>query len=102
MGIVGAFFELISCAHFHPYVSASHLQRNYQSLDLFFPAMAKSKNHTGHNQVYKNHRNGIKKTRQPRKMSMSGMNCKFIRNQAFAKRGIVCSAEEKEQRLAAQ
>merc|ERR1712094_74943 len=65
-------------------------------------AMAKSKNHTAHNQVYKNHRNGIKKTRRPRKMSMSGMNCKFVRNQAFAKRGMKCTAEEKEERLKAQ
>ncbi|CAK0788100.1 unnamed protein product [Prorocentrum cordatum] len=64
--------------------------------------MAKSKNHTGHNQVYKNHRNGIKKTRRPKKMSMQGMNCKFVRNQAYAKRGMKCTAEEKEERLAAQ
>merc|ERR550537_1711882 len=64
--------------------------------------MAKSKNHTGHNQIYKNHRNGIKKTRRPRKMSMQGMNCRFVRNQAFAKRGMKCTPEEKEERLAAQ
>mmetsp|Transcript_52581 Transcript_52581/g.96910 ORF Transcript_52581/g.96910 Transcript_52581/m.96910 type:complete len:108 (+) Transcript_52581:105-428(+) len=64
--------------------------------------MAKSKNHTNHNQIYKNHRNGIKKTRRPRKMSMSGMNCKFVRNQAFAKRGMKCTDEEKEERLAKQ
>jgi len=64
--------------------------------------MAKSKNHTAHNQVYKNHRNGIKKTRRPRKMSMQGMNCKFIRNQSFAKRGMACSAEEREERQKAQ
>merc|ERR1711948_31215 len=59
-------------------------------------------NHTGGNQVYKNHRNGIKKTRRPRKMSMQGMNCRFVRNQAFAKRGMKCSAEEREERLKAQ
>mmetsp|Transcript_130400 Transcript_130400/g.230434 ORF Transcript_130400/g.230434 Transcript_130400/m.230434 type:complete len:109 (-) Transcript_130400:109-435(-) len=64
--------------------------------------MAKSKNHTNHNQIYKNHRNGIKKTRRPRKMSMSGMNCKFVRNQAFAKRGMKCTDEEKAERLAKQ
>jgi len=64
--------------------------------------MAKSKNHTGHNQIYKNHRNGIKKTRRPRKMSMRGMNCRFVRNQAFAKRGMKCTEEEKAERLAAQ
>merc|ERR1712190_267004 len=70
--------------------------------DSSVAAMAKSKNHTGHNQIYKNHRNGIKKTRRPKKMSMQGMNCKFVRNQAFAKRGMKCTPEEKEQRLAAQ
>mmetsp|Transcript_117591 Transcript_117591/g.339938 ORF Transcript_117591/g.339938 Transcript_117591/m.339938 type:complete len:114 (-) Transcript_117591:71-412(-) len=64
--------------------------------------MAKSKNHTGHNQSYKNHRNGIKKTRRPKKMSMSGMNCKFVRNQAYAKKGMRCTPEEKEERLKAQ
>merc|ERR1712110_935842 len=63
---------------------------------------AKSKNHTNHNQIYKNHRNGIKKTRRPRKMSTQGMNCKFVRNQAFCKRGMKCSAEERAERLAAQ
>merc|ERR1711957_442481 len=66
-------------------------------------AMAKSKNHTGHNQNYKNHRNGIKKTRPSKTMSMRGMNCKFVRNQAFAKRGIAKSAGmDKDERAAAQ
>mmetsp|Transcript_59418 Transcript_59418/g.168982 ORF Transcript_59418/g.168982 Transcript_59418/m.168982 type:complete len:95 (-) Transcript_59418:54-338(-) len=64
--------------------------------------MAKSKNHTGHNQNYKNHRNGIKKTRRPRKMSMEGMNCRFVRNQKYAKRGMKCTPEEKQQRIEAQ
>merc|ERR1712039_383126 len=64
--------------------------------------MAKSKNHTGHNKAYKNHRNGIKRKRRPKKMSMQGMNCKFVRNQAFAKRGMKCDDEEKDQRLKAQ
>merc|ERR1711865_168362 len=65
-------------------------------------AMAKSKNHTNHNQIYKNHRNGIKKTRRPRKMSMSGMNCKFVRNQLYAKRGMKVDEEGREERLKAQ
>merc|ERR1712086_1127576 len=65
-------------------------------------AMAKSKNHTNHNQIYKNHRNGIKKTRRPRKMSMNGMNCKFVRNQAYAKRGMKGDEENKEERLKTQ
>jgi len=64
--------------------------------------MAKSKNHTNHNQNYKAHRNGIKKERRPRKMSMKGMNCKFVRNQAFAKRAMKCTAEEREERLQMQ
>merc|ERR1712224_803096 len=59
--------------------------------------MGKSKNHGYNNQVYKNHRNGIKKTRRPRQMSMDGMNCKFVRNQKFAKKGEKCDASEKEQ-----
>ena len=33
----------------------------------------------------RNHRNGIKKTRRPLKMSMEGMNCRFVRNQAQKK-----------------
>merc|ERR1711957_889458 len=64
--------------------------------------MAKSKNHTGHNQVYKNHRNGIKKTRRPRKMNTIGMNCKFVRNQAYAKRGMQITSEDREARQTAQ
>merc|ERR1711865_1342031 len=64
--------------------------------------MAKSKNHTNHNQIYKTHRNGIKKTRRPRKMSMSGMNCKFIRNQNYAKRGMKVDDASKDERLKIQ
>ena len=80
----------------------ARLRRPYRLLQLQLAAMAKSKNHTGHNQIYKNHRNGIKKQRRPRKMSMEGMNCRFVRNQAFAKRGMKCTDDEKAQRLAAQ
>merc|ERR1719197_466265 len=64
--------------------------------------MAKSKNHTNHNQIYKNHRNGIKKTRRPKKMSMKGMNCRFVRNQAYAKRGMKVDDDVKEERQKAQ
>ena len=64
--------------------------------------MAKSKNHTNHNQIYKNHRNGIKKTRRPRKMSMQGMNCKFVRNQLYAKRGMKVDDATREERLKTQ
>eukprot|EP00397_Hematodinium_sp_SG-2012_P068415 GEMP01110953.1.p1 GENE.GEMP01110953.1~~GEMP01110953.1.p1 ORF type:complete len:106 (+),score=28.78 GEMP01110953.1:204-521(+) len=56
--------------------------------------MAKSKNHTNHNQNKKNHRNGIKKSRRPRKMSYVGMDAKFIRNQRFAKKGMMNESPE--------
>jgi large subunit ribosomal protein L29e len=35
--------------------------------------MAKSKNHTNHNQGHKNHRNGIKKPRVHKHASMAGV-----------------------------
>lgn len=43
--------------------------------------MAKSKNHTNHNQSYKAHRNGIKKPKDHRYKSTKGMDPKFLRNQ---------------------
>ena len=43
-------------------------------------AMAKSKNHTNDNQNRKAHRNGIKKAKQYKKMSMKGMCPKFLRS----------------------
>lgn len=36
--------------------------------------MAKSKNHTTHNQNYKNHRNGIKRPQSQRYASLKGVN----------------------------
>ncbi|XP_055835315.1 60S ribosomal protein L29-1-like [Solanum dulcamara] len=45
--------------------------------------MAKSKNHTAHNQSYKAHRNGIKKPRKNRHSSTKGMDPKFLRNQSY-------------------
>jgi large subunit ribosomal protein L29e len=50
--------------------------------------MAKSKNHTNHNQNKKAHRNGIKKAPKFRKMSTKGMCPRFLRNQRFALRGM--------------
>lgn len=35
--------------------------------------MAKSKNHTAHNQTYKAHKNGIKKPKNHRKKSLKGV-----------------------------
>jgi large subunit ribosomal protein L29e len=47
--------------------------------------MAKSKNHTTHNQGHKNHRNGIKRPKRQRYTSTKGMDKKFLRNQKWAK-----------------
>ncbi|XP_075411979.1 large ribosomal subunit protein eL29-like [Tenrec ecaudatus] len=48
--------------------------------------MAKSKNHTTHNQSQKWHRNGIKKPRSQRYQSLKGVDPKFLRNMCFAKK----------------
>ena len=48
--------------------------------------MAKSKNHTNHNQNRKNHRNGIKKPRKQTHTSLKGVDPKFLKNQRFAKK----------------
>uniref|UniRef100_A0A8C8UGJ8 60S ribosomal protein L29 n=1 Tax=Peromyscus maniculatus bairdii TaxID=230844 RepID=A0A8C8UGJ8_PERMB len=48
--------------------------------------MAKSKNHTTHNQSRKWHRNGIKKPRSQRYESLKGVDPKFLRNMCFAKK----------------
>ncbi|KAI8470235.1 60S ribosomal protein L29-2 [Monoraphidium neglectum] len=48
--------------------------------------MAKSKNHTAHNQSKKNHRHGIKKPVQHKYISTKGMDPKFLRNQRHAKK----------------
>jgi len=48
--------------------------------------MAKSKNHTTHNQGHKNHRNGIKKPKRKVARSLEGVDPKFLKNQRFAKK----------------
>ncbi|KAH0520446.1 60S ribosomal protein L29 [Microtus ochrogaster] len=48
--------------------------------------MAKSKNHTTHNQSQKWHRNGIKKPGSQRYESLKGVDPKFLRNMRFAKK----------------
>ncbi|KAL6773970.1 RPL29 [Auxenochlorella protothecoides x Auxenochlorella symbiontica] len=48
--------------------------------------MAKSKNHTAHNQSAKAHKNGIKKPKRQRYSSQKGMDPKFLRNLRFAKK----------------
>merc|ERR1712080_289900 len=42
--------------------------------------MAKSKNHSSHNQGYKNHRNGIFKVRREKYVSNDMVNQKLVRN----------------------
>uniref|UniRef100_A0A060SYQ4 60S ribosomal protein L29 n=1 Tax=Blastobotrys adeninivorans TaxID=409370 RepID=A0A060SYQ4_BLAAD len=49
--------------------------------------MAKSKNHTNHNQNKKAHRNGIKKPRTQKYPSMKGVDPKFRRNHKHALHG---------------
>ncbi|XP_041978522.1 LOW QUALITY PROTEIN: 60S ribosomal protein L29-1 [Aricia agestis] len=59
--------------------------------------MAKSKNHTNHNQNRKAHRNGIKKPRKFRPTlhtSTLGMDPKFLRNQRFCKKGNLKPAKQ--------
>ena len=46
--------------------------------------MAKSKNHTAHNQNKKAHKNGIKKPKRQRYASTKGVDAKFLRNQRRA------------------
>ncbi|XP_059107409.1 large ribosomal subunit protein eL29-like [Peromyscus eremicus] len=48
--------------------------------------MAKSKNHTTHNQSQKWHKNGIKKPRSQSYESLKGVDPKFLRNMRFAKK----------------
>uniref|UniRef100_A0A6B2E6V6 60S ribosomal protein L29 n=1 Tax=Phlebotomus kandelakii TaxID=1109342 RepID=A0A6B2E6V6_9DIPT len=55
--------------------------------------MAKSKNHTNHNQNRKAHRNGIKRPKRKLHESTLGMCAKFLRNQRFAKKGNIPRAE---------
>ena len=48
--------------------------------------MAKSKNHTNHNQSYKNHRNGIKNVPRNRYISLKGVNNALLRNRRRARK----------------
>ncbi|TVU21242.1 hypothetical protein EJB05_30867, partial [Eragrostis curvula] len=48
--------------------------------------MAKSKNHTAHNQSYKAHKNGIKKPKRNRQTSTKGMDPKFLRNLRYSRK----------------
>ena len=46
--------------------------------------MSKSKNHTNKNQISKSHRNGIKKAKQQKYISLAGVNPKYLRNRRRA------------------
>jgi large subunit ribosomal protein L29e len=46
--------------------------------------MAKSKNHTNHNQGFKAHRNGIRKPKRERYASLKAVDPKFLRNRRRA------------------
>ncbi|XP_029635444.1 60S ribosomal protein L29-1 [Octopus sinensis] len=48
--------------------------------------MAKSKNHTNHNQNSKAHRNGIYRPKRFRCPSMKGVDRKYLRNLRFARK----------------
>merc|ERR1711943_61105 len=58
-----------------PYVSRGRLfvLDQYSYFSFFYLEMAKSKNHTAHNQSYKAHRNGIKKPKQGKYRSTKGV-----------------------------
>ncbi|WVZ98120.1 hypothetical protein U9M48_043598 [Paspalum notatum var. saurae] len=55
--------------------------------------MAKSKNHTAHNQSYKAHKNGIKKPKRHRQTSTKGMDPKFLRNLRYSRKNNKKSGE---------
>ncbi|XP_059485241.1 uncharacterized protein LOC132202385 [Neocloeon triangulifer] len=48
--------------------------------------MAKSKNHTAHNQHRKDHRNGIKKPKRFRSDHTRGVDSKFLKNLKFSRK----------------
>ena len=68
--------------------------------------MAKSKNHTNHNQGPKLHRNGIKKPKRVLHKDTHGMDSKYVRSLRRARKGNMRVArmtpEEREQKKAAK
>ncbi|EDW31834.1 GL11334 [Drosophila persimilis] len=67
--------------------------------------MAKSKNHTNHNQNKKAHRNGIKRPMRKRHESTMGMDVKFLINQRYARKGNLSreeSVKKYNERIASQ
>ncbi|KAI3918987.1 hypothetical protein MKW98_017435 [Papaver atlanticum] len=72
----------------HPLVDGALLYRPTSDLrrKSSLSEMAKSKNHTAHNQSRKAHKNGIKKPKKQRHTSTKGMDPKFLRNQRYARK----------------
>ncbi|XP_033250750.1 60S ribosomal protein L29-like [Drosophila miranda] len=67
--------------------------------------MAKSKNHTNHNQNKKAHRNGIKRPMRKSHESTMGMDVKFLINQRYARKGNLSreeSVKKYNERIASQ
>ena len=60
--------------------------------------MAKSKNHTAHNQNKKAHRNGIHKPKRQRYSSSLGVDPKFLRNARRAQKGNRAALAKKAQK----
>ena len=58
--------------------------------------MAKSKNHTAHNQNKKAHKNGIKKPKRQRYSSLKGVEPKFIRNMRRVIKGNLAARAKKQ------
>ncbi|CRG94800.1 60S ribosomal protein L29, putative [Plasmodium relictum] len=56
--------------------------------------MAKSKNHTNHNQNRKAHKNGIKKPKKFKFMSRKGLDPKFFKNQKYCLKGLLKKKRE--------
>jgi len=53
---------------------------------VWIHTMAKSKNHTNHNQNRKHHRNPTRKPSTKQRIKMKGMDPKFLKNLKFAKK----------------
>ena len=60
--------------------------------------MAKSKNHTAHNQNKKANKNGIKKPKRQRYSSLLGVNHKFLRNARRSIKGTRAAIAKKAQK----
>ncbi|KRZ33203.1 60S ribosomal protein L29, partial [Trichinella pseudospiralis] len=69
------------------YIFKKFVITNY--LDSLNSTMAKSKNHTNHNQNHKDHRNGIKRPRRKRCPGMKGVDPKFLKNLFYVRKGLM-------------